>query len=71
MPKPQAHQLAAWLVFLLILGGFLTLLIWFPFAHVWATYEDLYGEWIQWFQYLAVMLLAGWLALRSSPYRWF
>jgi tetratricopeptide (TPR) repeat protein len=71
MPKPQAHQLTAWLVFLLILGGFLTLVIWFPFAYVWATYEDLYGEWVQWYQYAAVLLLSGWLALRPSPYRWF
>ena len=71
MHKPQAHQLTAWLALLLILGGFLLLVTRFPFAYVWATYEDLYGEWSQWYLYVAVLLLSGWLALRSSPDRWF
>ena len=71
MHKPQAHQLTAWLALLLILGGFLLLVIRFPFAYVWATYEDLYGEWSQWYLYVAVLLVSGWLALRSSPDRWF
>ena len=40
MPKPQAHQLTAWLVYLLIVGGFLTLALRFPAAYIWVTYED-------------------------------
>ena len=71
MQKPQAHQLTTLLVFLLIVGGYLTLLIAWPSAYVRMTYEDLYGEWGQWCQYVAVVLLSGWLALRPSPYRWF
>jgi tetratricopeptide (TPR) repeat protein len=71
MQKPQSHQLTAWLVWALILGSFLLLAARFPFAYVWATYEDLYGEWAQCYLYLAVVLLSVWLALRPSPYRWF
>lgn len=69
MPEPQAHRLTAWLVFVLILGGYLLLLAGFPFAYVWATYEDLYGEWSQVYLYLAVAVLSGWLALRPAPWR--
>lgn len=71
MRKPPAHQLTAWLVYLLIVGGFLTLALEFPAAYIWATYEDLYGEWAQWYLYVAVMVLSAWCGLRQSPYRWF
>jgi tetratricopeptide (TPR) repeat protein len=71
MNKPQPHQLTAWLLFLLILGLYATLVFRFPFGYVWATYEDLYGEWVQWYLFVAVLLLSGALALRRSPDRWF
>jgi tetratricopeptide (TPR) repeat protein len=69
MRKPQAHQLIAGLICLLIVGGFFTLLMAWPSAYVWATYEDLYGEWSQWYQFLGVLVVCGWLARWPTPYR--
>ena len=43
----------------------------FPLAYIWATYEDLVGEWAQTYSFLAAALLAIMVALRPTQYRWF
>ena len=43
----------------------------FPLAYIWATYEDLVGEWAQTYSFLAAAVLAIMVALRPTQYRWF
>lgn len=71
MTKPAPHQLTAWAVFLAITGAYLIAAVYFPIVFVWATYEDLYGEWGQTYAFVAAFLLSLQLARSSSRYRWF
>lgn len=40
----------------------------YPMAYIWATYEDLVGEWAQWYYFLAAFILSVRLSF-SSNYR--
>ena len=42
-----------------------------PLAYIWATYEDLVGEWAQTYFFLAATILSVLVALQRSQYRWF
>lgn len=63
----------SWGLFVLLAGGYLFLAVVYPEAYIWATYEDLYGEWLQFFLFLTVFIIAALLALKykESPYRLF
>lgn len=43
----------------------------YPVAYIWATYEDLYGEWTQTFSFGAACLFSCALIFIRSRYRWF
>ena len=43
----------------------------YPLAYIWATYEDLVGEWAQTYFFLAAAVLAVLVALQRTHYRWF
>lgn len=71
MQEVKGDKLVSWALFILIAGGYLWLAIVYPEAYIWATYEDLYGEWLQFFLYLTVFIFAVLLAWKhkQSPYR--
>ncbi len=56
---------------MLILGGYTLMALHFPLAYIWATYEDLVGEWAQTFAFLAATILSVAVAVRRTQYRWF
>ena len=66
MRNLQAHQPTAWSIFVLIVGGYLTLALRFPVGYIWATYEDMYGEWTQMYLFVMVTLSALWLVFRGT-----
>jgi hypothetical protein len=68
---PKVHSYSAWILYALIGGVFLTLALAYPAAYVQVTYEDMYGEWLQTWLFVAVFVLAIPLARRRWVYRWF
>ncbi len=59
-------------VVVLIVVAYLAMAMFAPMAYIWATYEDLYGEWTQTFLFAAGALISAWVARRPGPYRlWF
>ncbi|MEW5757248.1 MAG: tetratricopeptide repeat protein [Pseudomonadota bacterium] len=65
------HRWIVWGVFVLIMGGYLLMAVKYPFAYIYATYEDMYGEWAQFYFFLAACLFSFKVALRPSKYRAF
>jgi tetratricopeptide (TPR) repeat protein len=63
-----SHLFTVWLIFLLIVGSYLLMARYFPFAYIVATYEDLVGEWAQVYFFTATMLLA---IIHATKYRQF
>ena len=63
------HQLAAYGLFFLIAAAYLTMALCYPIAYIWATYEDLVGEWVQWYGFLFAFFLSGMLAYSATRYR--
>ena len=43
----------------------------YPIAYIWATYEDLIGEWCQTYFFLAASLISVRVAVQNTHYRWF
>ncbi len=62
---------AASIVFAGVVGTFLALALYSPPAYVFATYEDLIGEWLQTFGFLAALVFALLIAVSRGPFRWF
>ena len=65
----HTHRIVAGLLFLLIAGGYLLMALYFPFAYIFATYEDRVGEWAQVYFFAAAMVLACIHAVRIRRYR--
>lgn len=58
-------------VFLLVVGGYTFLAFVHPVAYIWATYEDLVGEWMQTYFFLVGAVLSALVAVRDRRHRWF
>lgn len=43
----------------------------YPMLYIWATYEDLFGEWMQFWCLAVSFYLSFRMAMRRGPYRWF
>lgn len=71
MKKNNAHQIAAWGIFIAIICGYYFMATQFPLAFIVATYEDLVGEWAQVFLFAATMLLSIRIAYYRSRFRIF
>ncbi len=65
------HLSVAWLIFLATGTTYLVLALYFPQAYVFATYEDLVGEWAQAFGFLTTFLISVGIVRSRGPYRWF
>jgi tetratricopeptide (TPR) repeat protein len=68
MPAPHALAIAVLLV--ATLAAYAALALWYPLGYIWATYEDLYGEWGQ--TYLFAVAAVGFALVGRSMarYRW-
>lgn len=49
--------------------GYLSFALWYPVAYIWATYENLYGEWLQIGLWLLATIVAGACAWRRDHFR--
>ena len=69
--QENPHKVVILLVFALLVGGYAFMAAYYPLAYIWATYEDLIGEWAQTYFFLAATILSVLVALQRSQYRWF
>lgn len=67
----NSHRNIAWLLFLCIAGAYLIMALCFPRLYILATYEDLVGEWAQFFLFTLTMLLAARQAYAATRFRLF
>lgn len=54
-----------------VIGAYLVFAVYFPELYIWMTYEDLTGEWFQFWLFLSAMVLFTRLSLSPSSYRLF
>ena len=71
MFKKKSHILTVYALFIIILTTYVIMALNFPFAYIWATYEDLVGEWAQFYFFLLALIISVRLAFSSSAYRLF
>jgi tetratricopeptide (TPR) repeat protein len=69
--RDRPHNTVILTVLFLIIGAYALMAFRYPMAYIWATYEDLVGEWAQTWSFLAATVLAIAVALRPTQYRWF
>ncbi len=67
----KPHKVVILALFVIVLAGYAFMAVKFPLAYIWATYEDLLGEWAQTYFFLAAAILSVLVALRDRRYRWF
>ena len=71
MNRLRPHVLVAGLLFVLLVSAYLLMAVRYPLAYIWATYEDLFGEWGQTFFFASACVLSFRVALSRSRHRWF
>lgn len=69
--RSQWHAITATLLFMCVIGAYLALASFNPPAYIFATYEDLIGEWLQTFGFAAALLFSIPIATSRGPFRWF
>jgi tetratricopeptide (TPR) repeat protein len=69
--RDKPHNTVILAVLALIIGAYALMAFRYPVAYIWATYEDLVGEWAQTWSFLAATVLAVAVAARKTRYRWF
>jgi tetratricopeptide (TPR) repeat protein len=67
----KSNHLVVYSLFAFVLCAYLVMAIKFPMAYIWATYEDLFGEWLQFWFFMTTMIFSARLALAPSRYRLF
>jgi len=67
--KPQ--QVIACTLLASIVAFYTITALWFPMVYIWSTYEDLLGEWAQFWSLAIAMVVSCRLAMRRTHFRWF
>ncbi|VAW80435.1 hypothetical protein MNBD_GAMMA15-1676 [hydrothermal vent metagenome] len=71
MTNSNIHQYISTFIFILILGGYAVMAFNYPAAYIWATYEDMYGEWTQTFLFSIALFFSLLLVFSSHRQRLF
>ncbi len=69
--RENPHKTVITAILALIIGAYTLMAVRFPLAYIWATYEDLVGEWAQTYAFLTAAVLAVVVTFRQTRYRWF
>ena len=70
-PRFHWHVITTTFLFAGVVGTFVALALFNPPGYVFATYEDLIGEWLQTFGFAATLVLSVLIAVSRGPFRWF
>ncbi len=71
MINTRIHVIFTSSLFLIIAGAYFYMAWSQPIAYIWATYEDLYGEWIQFLGFVVAFVFSVRIARRKQTYRLF
>lgn len=69
--RNSSHSLMALILFSIIIAAYAVMAVWYPVAYVWATYEDLYGEWAQTCFFALALLFSASTAITRQRQRLF
>jgi len=69
--QQNPHKVVILAVFALVVGAYAFMAVNYPVAYIWATYEDMIGEWAQTYFFLAATIISVFVALQKTRYRWF
>ncbi len=69
--RNHPHKKVILVIFAVIAAAYTLMAFKYPVAYIWATYEDLIGEWAQTFFFLAAAVLSIVAAIRNRRYAWF
>ncbi len=69
MRQIKAHALFAYAVFTAIVCSYAMMAVWFPIAYIWGTYEDLFGEWTQFWLLVAGLVCSMRIVFSKGAYR--
>lgn len=67
--RTSLHSLTAFLLFTGIIVAYAVMAAAYPIAFIWATYEDLYGEWAQTYLFAAAFMFSAVLAISRRQQR--
>ncbi len=70
-PPPMRQFLLPCLLFAAIASFYTIAACFFPILFIWATYEDLFGEWVQFWSIMIAMAVSVRLIFMRSRFRWF
>jgi tetratricopeptide (TPR) repeat protein len=71
MIKKKFHILTVYALFISIITIYVIMAMSFPLAYIWATYEDLVGEWAQFYFFLLALITSVRIAFSTPAYRRF
>lgn len=71
MLKSKSPLVYACALYMAVVGFYTVVVVWFPMAYIWATYEDLIGEWVQFWSIVVALAISARLVLAPWRYRWF
>ncbi|MFQ5489527.1 MAG: tetratricopeptide repeat protein [Phycisphaerae bacterium] len=74
MPESKSkhsYRTFAWALLAGILGFYFVAAARFPLVYIWATYEDLFGEWVQVWSLVVALVVSARLAMTRWRFRWF
>lgn len=69
--KLEQNSLTAYGLYLMIIAVFAVIICYYPIGYIWATYEDLLGEWTQFYFFLFASFFYSVLCLKIKSYRLF
>lgn len=69
--RDNPHKAVILAILAMVVSAYALMAFRFPLAYIWATYEDLVGEWAQTYSFLTAAVLAVIVAVRQTRYRWF
>ncbi len=61
----------AFFLFSVLVGVYATLAVKFPIGYIWATYEDLFGEWCQFWCFVLTLIFSVKIVISRHRPRWF
>jgi tetratricopeptide repeat protein len=67
MKRPDL--ITAIVIFVALVGGYAVAAIYYPMAYIWATYEDLFGEWTQFWLFVVTFLVSVRILFSRTRYR--
>jgi len=71
LQRIKPHVAFASALYLAVVGFYTVVVLQYPIVYIWATYEDLIGEWVQFWSIAVAFVISARLARTRWRFRWF